>query len=96
MLHVVLLFIEIRIFLTKYNLVIILIVFCYFIIFSGSQAITDSRFGASSGPIYLNQLGCTGNEPNLFECIHSPYTTSCSLTGSHGAGVVCHPGSESS
>ena len=31
------------------------------------------KFRPGSGEIWLDDLGCTGNESNLFDCTHSPF-----------------------
>lgn len=31
-----------------------------------------ARFGDGTGPIYFDDLGCSGSEPNLFSCLHNP------------------------
>ena len=32
-----------------------------------------TNFRPGSGEIWLDDLGCTGNESNLFDCTHSPF-----------------------
>lgn len=32
----------------------------------------DAHFGQGAGPIYLDELACTGSEPDLFHCQHPP------------------------
>lgn len=47
-----------------------------------------AHYGEGTGPIYFDDLGCTGSEPNLFSCPHN-------LLGDHNcyhdedAGVQC-------
>uniref|UniRef100_A0A668U6A8 SRCR domain-containing protein n=1 Tax=Oreochromis aureus TaxID=47969 RepID=A0A668U6A8_OREAU len=52
------------------------------------SASTNARFGAGRGPIWMDDVTCTGRESNLFECRHSGF-------GSHNCGhnedavVIC-------
>ena len=34
----------------------------------GVEVLTDSQFGDGTGPIFLNQLQCTGTETSLLRC----------------------------
>ena len=46
------------------------------------------RFGAGSGPIHLDNIGCNGNEESLFECQHVGVGNS-NCVHAEDAGVVC-------
>ena len=46
-------------------------------------------FGAGSGPIYLDDVGCSGSELRLVNCSYSHDTADC--THSEDAGVRCQP-----
>ena len=37
---------------------------------TGAQAFRDARFGAGVGPIFLDDVGCSGNESRLADCPH--------------------------
>ncbi|XP_072168033.1 scavenger receptor cysteine-rich domain-containing protein DMBT1-like [Diadema setosum] len=47
-----------------------------------------ASFGRGFGPIYLENVGCEGDEENLLDC---PYENQTSCSHSEDAGVVCAP-----
>ena len=55
-------------------------------VFLGSQAFHWATFGQGSGSIYLNRIGCSGNEARLVDC-PSGSTSGCGHA--HDAGVRC-------
>ena len=59
-------------------------------IFISTDAVAFSRahFGAGTGTIYLDNVGCTGSETNLIDCTRSS-TVSCFSGHSEDAGVRC-------
>ena len=56
----------------------------------GLDAVAFSRahFGAGTGPIHLDNVGCRGNERNLTDCPHSS-SIYCYRGHSEDAGVRC-------
>ena len=54
-----------------------------------TRANSNGFFAPGVGPIFLKNLGCRGNETNLFGCIHSRVVF-CS--DREDAGVVCPQG----
>ena len=50
-------------------------------------AFTNAYFGGGVGPIYLDNVGCSGSESNLTECSRS-FIVSC-YSHSDDAGVRC-------
>ncbi|PVD22132.1 hypothetical protein C0Q70_17937 [Pomacea canaliculata] len=55
---------------------------------TGSQAVVSSQFGHGSGPIWLDDVQCTGYEESLLNCRAKPLgQTNCDHT--QDAGVIC-------
>ena len=56
---------------------------------SDALAFGSAHFGAGSGDIFLDNVGCTGSESSLLDC--NPDTSiSCFYGHSEDAGVRCH------
>ena len=51
-------------------------------------AFSNAHFGAGTGTIYLDDVGCTGSENNLIDCSRSS-TVRCSRGHLDDAGVRC-------
>ena len=51
-------------------------------------AFSNAHFGAGTGTIYLDNVGCTGSETNLTDCSSSS-TVSCTYGHTEDAGVRC-------
>ena len=51
-------------------------------------AFSTAHFGAGTGTIYLNRVGCSGSETNLTDCTRG-LTVSCFGSHSQDAGVRC-------
>ena len=49
---------------------------------------SNAHFGAGTGTIYLDNVGCTGSEANLIDCSRSS-TVSCRYSHAEDAGVRC-------
>ena len=55
---------------------------------TGAIAFTNAHFGAGVGPIYLNDVDCSGSENNLTDCSSSSIVY-CYRGHSEDAGVRC-------
>ena len=51
-------------------------------------AFSNAHFGAGTGPIYLDNVDCSGSESNLIDCQHSP-SVYCRYGHNEDAGVRC-------
>lgn len=58
---------------------------------SDATALSRAPFGQGVGPIHLDDLMCSGNESNLFDCPYDP-THNCNHL--EDAGVRCSPQSK--
>ena len=58
----------------------------------GAVAYTGAQFGQGTGPIHLDDVGCSGSETVLLQCSYSA-TSNCAH--SEDAGVLCHPRGQS-
>ena len=56
---------------------------------SGAIALHSATFGHGGGPIFLDNVVCTGNESNLAECQHPGIARSQLCVHSKDAGVIC-------
>ncbi|XP_013411912.1 MAM and LDL-receptor class A domain-containing protein 1, partial [Lingula anatina] len=65
------------------------LVVCRWLGYSDADAAYDNaRFGAGSGPIWLDEVSCTGEENSLWECRH-PSAGNHDCSHSEDAGVRC-------
>lgn len=51
---------------------------------------TVGKHGAGMGPIFLNNLGCFGNEANLLECLNSGLSFVANCNHTQDVGVACY------
>jgi len=72
------------------NVILIIQFFQHAITFMRADAVafSSAHFGAGAGPIYLDNVDCTGRESNLINCPHSSFV-SCYYGHSEDAGVRC-------
>ena len=57
--------------------------------FLNGKAIGQAQFRSGSGPVWLSQIGCYGNENNLSHCVHSGAGNVGICSHSQDAGVEC-------
>ena len=53
-------------------------------------AYSHAYFGQGSGPIWLDDVGCTGSESTLVNCTHLGINITRSCSHSEDAGVSCY------
>ncbi len=58
-------------------------------IVSDALAFNSAHFGAGSGDIFLDGVGCTGSESSLLDCTRAS-SVSCFSGHNEDAGVRCH------
>ncbi|XP_019636799.1 PREDICTED: deleted in malignant brain tumors 1 protein-like [Branchiostoma belcheri] len=58
---------------------------------NATQVRNDAYFGQGTGPIYMDDLRCDGNETSLFSCSYAGWTINDCDHG-QDAGVVCRTG----
>ncbi|XP_052092019.1 deleted in malignant brain tumors 1 protein-like isoform X1 [Mytilus californianus] len=56
---------------------------------NGGVAVTDGRFGQGTGPIWLDDVTCQGNELNIEQCTARPWNQS-NCQHSEDVGVICN------
>ena len=49
----------------------------------------QTKFGSSTGPVWLSQIGCLGNENKLSQCVHNGVGNIGNCTHAQDVGVVC-------
>ena len=64
--------------------------FTLFTHFKGALAFTNAHFGQGTGPIYLDDMRCNGNEASILDCPHDPNTGDCGHF--EDSGVSCRVG----
>ena len=52
-------------------------------------ATRQAQLGSDSGPVWLNQVGCLGNESKLSHCIHNGAGNVGNCSHAQDAGVIC-------
>ena len=57
--------------------------------YTGAQTFTDAHFGQGSGPIYLGDVQCSGDETRLIDCNHGGIGGYDTCSHSDDAGVSC-------
>ena len=62
--------------------------------YSGGTAYGEARYGQGTGPIWMDDLKCSGQESNLVECPFNGWNnTNCGHE--EDAAVDCEPGNKS-
>ena len=56
---------------------------------AGPQVLTGSQINVTSGPIFLDQLQCTGREARLVDCVAGVVTGLVTCSNADTVGAVC-------
>ena len=59
--------------------------------FSNGTTTTQDQFGSSSGPVWLRQVRCLGNESKLSHCIHTGAGSIGNCSHTQDVAVKCSP-----
>ena len=59
----------------------------FIILYSDATALSNAPFGPGTGPIFLDNVACTGEEDMLTSCAYDSNTADC--FHSDDAGVTC-------
>ena len=57
---------------------------------------TSAAYGQGRGRIWLNGLGCTGNEQSVFNCTHRPLGDTYGCGHNEDVGIACSNGENES
>jgi len=57
--------------------------------YSHGNATRQAQFGSGTGPVWLSQVGCLGNESKLSHCIHNGAGNVGRCSHVEDAGVQC-------
>ena len=57
--------------------------------YSHGNATRQAQFGSGTGPVWLRQVGCLGNESKLSHCIHPGAGNTRGCSHAQDAGVKC-------
>ena len=57
--------------------------------YSHGNATRRAQFGSGTGPVWLRQVGCLGNESKLSHCIHAGAGNTVGCSHARDAGVQC-------
>ncbi|XP_061170601.1 neurotrypsin-like [Saccostrea echinata] len=64
-------------------------VVCRMLGFRSGESASQAAFGQGTGPVYLSDVTCTGDEDSLLDCDHSGWSVN-NCTHEDDAGVICH------
>ena len=57
--------------------------------YSHGNATRQAQFGSGTGPVWLHQVGCLGNESKLSHCIHTGAGNTIGCSHAQDVGVQC-------
>ena len=63
-------------------------VICKQLYLTGGQATSEASFGTGTGPIWLDAVDCSGDEPSVGHCYHNAWGVH-DCTHAEDAGVIC-------